>query len=463
MPDPLPLDPQADDQQLLAQVIDHYHRTLTETADARNYLIRRGITNTEAIDHFRIRFVDYSLATLLPHYYQNAGKAIRARLQGLGIMRSSSHQHFKGCIVFPIMAADGSGRVVDIYGRRLSQGLKPGSPRHRHLSEVRQGVWNVDALAGNEEVILCPSLFDALTFWNAGYRNVTCTFGPDALTDDHLTAFAKFGVRRALLMADAIAPRLLEAGIECHYLSFPPGVDANKYALKTQERAQSLRAIIAKAVRLGDDGQSVVVAESEPPIVVVKEARQPTPKPPPPQPAASCLPLCVDDDQKLLAQVIDYYCCTLKESTEGLNYLRSRGVTVGEAIDRFRIGYANRTLGLKLPVKQLKAGKRIRTHLQQLGLMRGSGHEHFAGCVTFPITTPDGSGRIVDIYGRKTGTHLRKGTPLDMYLSEQRRGVWNVEGLAVSDQVILCSSLFDALTFWNAGYRYVTCTLGPMP
>lgn len=83
-------------------------------------------------------------------------------------------------------------------------------------------------------------------------------------------------------------------------------------------------------------------------------------KPSRPQPAASCLPLCVDDDQKLLAQIIDYYCRTLKETTEGLGYLRSRGVTVGEAIGRFRIGYSNRTLGLKLPVKQLKASKQIR-------------------------------------------------------------------------------------------------------
>ena len=55
------------------------------------------------------------------------------------------------------------------------------------------------------------------------------------------------------------------------------------------------------------------------------------------------------DDQKLLAQVADYYHRTLKETTEGLDYLRGRGVTVGEAIDRFRIGYANRTLGYRVP------------------------------------------------------------------------------------------------------------------
>ena len=109
-------------------------------------------------------------------------------------------------------------------------------------------------------------------------------------------------------------------------------------------------------------------------------------------------------------------------NTEGLDYLRSRGVTVGEAIDRFRIGYANRTLGLKLPVKQNKTGKQIRTRLHQLGLYRDTGREHFCGCVTFPITTADGTGQIADIYGRKTRDDLRKGTPLHMHLSERAAG-----------------------------------------
>lgn len=105
------------------------------------------------------------------------------------------------------------------------------------------------------------------------------------------------------------------------------------------------------------------------------------------------------DDPKLLAQVVDYYHRTLKETSEGLDYLRRRGITVGEAVDRFRIGYANRTLGPKLPHMRLKAGKHIRSRLQQVGIYRGSGHEHYNGCVTFPVTAPDGSGRIVNVYG----------------------------------------------------------------
>ena len=108
------------------------------------------------------------------------------------------------------------------------------------------------------------------------------------------------------------------------------------------------------------------------------------------------------DDQKLLAQVIDFYHRALKETTEGLDYLRSRGVTVGEAIDRFRIGYANRTLGLTLPTRPVKAGQAIRTRLRQIGIYRGTAREHLNGCVVFPITAADGSGQVVDIYGRKT-------------------------------------------------------------
>ena len=42
MPDTV-FDPQADDEQLLAQVVDHYHRTLTESTEGLNDLIGRAL------------------------------------------------------------------------------------------------------------------------------------------------------------------------------------------------------------------------------------------------------------------------------------------------------------------------------------------------------------------------------------------------------------------------------------
>ena len=179
---------------------------------------------------------------------------------------------------------------------------------------------------------------------------------------------------------------------------------------------------------------------------------------------AEPLPLDVDaDDQKLLAQVIDYYHATLKNSTEALDYLKKRGITNSEVITQFKLGYADRTLGKLLPIKanSRPAPATILHRLEQSGPDRASGHEHFAGCITFPTFAGDGTSRIVDLYGKKTlGTKLRKGTPMDMFLTSERHGVWNVQAMTASPEMVLCPSVFDALTFWSHGYRNVSCTFG---
>ncbi|MDB5341901.1 MAG: primase [Schlesneria sp.] len=167
------------------------------------------------------------------------------------------------------------------------------------------------------------------------------------------------------------------------------------------------------------------------------------------------------DDQKLLAQIVDFYQRTLKNSSEALDFLRKQGITNPDCIEHFRIGYANRTLGKVLPSKERKSGREIRSRLQTLNLFRASsGHEHFNGSVVFPIYSPDGTGRIVDLYGHKIGSWLRQGTLIDLFMMTERTGVWNIEGFGIKDEVILCESLFDALLLWSHGYRNVTSLFG---
>jgi DNA primase len=84
-------------------------------------------------------------------------------------------------------------------------------------------------------------------------------------------------------------------------------------------------------------------------------------------------PVKVADDQEALKQVVNYYHETLKESPEALRYLESRGLTHPEMIGHFKIGFANRTLGYRLPEKNRKAGAEIRGRLQALGVLRESG------------------------------------------------------------------------------------------
>ena len=96
------------------------------------------------------------------------------------------------------------------------------------------------------------------------------------------------------------------------------------------------------------------------------------------------------DDQALLAETIDYYHERLKQSPEALRFLAKRGINDEAMIEHFRIGFADRTLGLRLPEKNRKAGGEIRARLQKIGLWRESGHEHFNGSVVIPIITPSG-------------------------------------------------------------------------
>ncbi len=163
-------------------------------------------------------------------------------------------------------------------------------------------------------------------------------------------------------------------------------------------------------------------------------------------------------DQALLEQLTDFYHQTLLESPEALAYLEKRGIGDPELIRRFRLGYANRTLGYRLPPKAFKAGAEIRGTLQKLGVLRKSGHEHLTGSLVVPIL--DDAGQVVQLYGRKLRDNLRKGTVYHLYLPGPHRGVFNRTALDGQPEIILCESLIDALTFIAAGFENVTTSYG---
>ncbi len=177
------------------------------------------------------------------------------------------------------------------------------------------------------------------------------------------------------------------------------------------------------------------------------------------------LPFKIDNDndkstgsQALLNQVIDFYHETLKQSSEGMDYLHRRSLKNTEMIDRFKLGLCNRTLCYRLPDSSRQTGKEIRGKLIQLGILRESGHEHFVGSLIIPIFSEDGS--VLEIYGRKVHNDLRKDTILHLYLPGSHRGVWNFSCLAENKEIILCEALIDALTFWCYGFHNVTSSYG---
>lgn len=244
------LDPSGD---LLAQVVAYYHDTLKNTPDAIAYLHHRGITNPAVVDQFRVGFADRSLGLNLPLKQVQAGATIRSRLQELGLFRASGHEHFRGSITFPI--TDGS-TVVNLYGRKVQEHLRKGTPLHLNLND--RGVWNVEGLT--DEIVLCSSLWDAVTFWNHGYRNVTTMFGQNALTDDLLNAIRG---KRVMTTSETVTDKLMTAGIETFLIRLPIGLDVNAYARQVDDPADALGALIRKAEWIGNRA-TVAVSSPDP-------------------------------------------------------------------------------------------------------------------------------------------------------------------------------------------------------
>ncbi|MGC2671860.1 MAG: CHC2 zinc finger domain-containing protein, partial [Candidatus Acidiferrum sp.] len=270
---PAPVSREVDDGALLLQVTRYYHETLKQTPEAQQYLLKRGLTSSEMIEHFQLGFANRTLGYGLPQKDRTTGAELRGRLQRVGILRQSGHEHFNGSVVIPIF--NRQGEVVQMYGRKITRetALREGTPVHMYLPGPHRGVWNEEALAASKEIILCEALIDALTFWCAGFRHVTASYGVNGFTDDHRAMFKKYGTQRIYIAYDrddageraaqSLAEELMAMGIECFRVQFPKNMDANDYALKVTPATKSLGMLLGKAAWLGK-GQRPTVAVSEP-------------------------------------------------------------------------------------------------------------------------------------------------------------------------------------------------------
>ena len=286
----LPFDPAATDAELLAQVVDFYHDRLLKTPDALDYLRGRGIYHEEAVERFRLGFADRTLGLRIPEANRKAGAEIRTRLQSLGLMRESGHEHFSGSVVLPIFTA--GGEIGEMYGRKITPHLRKGTPLHLYLQGPHEGIWNADAL--NEgELILCEAPFDALTFWVNGFKNVTFIYGTEGFTDELFDAIRARQVRRVRIAYDADdagnraaardAERFLTHGIEVYRVKFPHGMDANEYAQKVTPPKKSLQAALNAAEWIGGTSSHTRAgassSESLAALLAADEKKQPEPTP----------------------------------------------------------------------------------------------------------------------------------------------------------------------------------------
>ena len=191
-------------QRLLERVCEYYQHTFHEDLRGRNYLSEvRKISDPKLYEIFRIGFCNGTIFKTVSEKGEYADA-----LRELGIITSNNREFFEGCVVFPLL--DEESRVVSFYGRRLASepvsqltGNRPtGQPAHLYLKGPHRGLFNGQALKLYPEIILTESIIDALSVYQAGFKNVIALYGLNGLTSDHLMRFKRSNTSKIILLMD---------------------------------------------------------------------------------------------------------------------------------------------------------------------------------------------------------------------------------------------------------------------
>ncbi len=242
------------DHELMRHVCGFYHQTFCNDAKAMQYLQRRCCFHPEAVKLFQIGYANRTLGYRVPSGTAE-GRKLKERLQRLGVLRASGHEHLNGSVVFPLL--DGNGNVAQMYGRKVRDDLREGTPSHLYLEKPLGGVWNGQSLVHQKEILLCEAILDALTLWCAGFRNVTTIYGTNNFTDELWAWLAKIKPERIILCFDndaagneaatRYAPRLAEMGMTVLRAKPPPDRDVNELACESGQPQAALALMLERS------------------------------------------------------------------------------------------------------------------------------------------------------------------------------------------------------------------------
>ncbi len=178
--------------QLLARVVEHYKKALSASPKAHAYLESRGFESKELWDAFGLGFCD---GTLL-HSVPKTGDT-RQALIDLGVLNDKGREHFLDCVVVPLEHPEQG--IVGLYGRRISKSAKV---KHLYLPGPKRGVFNWQSLSETRTAYLCEGVWDALSLWAVGTRNVSCLYGSGSMPADLERLLRASSVRELRLCLD---------------------------------------------------------------------------------------------------------------------------------------------------------------------------------------------------------------------------------------------------------------------
>lgn len=184
----------ADDQGLLAAVVGFYRDALVGSLEVAGWLEGYRIADARGVERFGLGVSDRTFGLAVgPRDRDRDG--VRDRLQHLGVLRESGHEHFRGCVTVPIV--DAAGVVVQVFGRTIGDDSRWVAGSRRWLPGARRGVWNLAGIDG--EVIVTDGIVDALSCWSYGFESVTAADGPNGFDDELTAALVERNVKRVVV------------------------------------------------------------------------------------------------------------------------------------------------------------------------------------------------------------------------------------------------------------------------
>lgn len=252
----------AEERELLFQTLDYYCTNLKQNRSALSYLQTRKIGSEESISKFKIGYSDGSLGKILPSRQSIVGQRAREVLKEFGFFAESGQEYFRARIVIPIFTKE--KELCGMYGRRIFTSKNVGISNHLYLPGKHLGIWNEEDAFEKKELILCESILDALTFWENGIRNVTCSYGIEGFTETLFERILEKQTRKIYIAYDADAAgdkgaasvyqRFKDKGILIHRVLLPLGMDVNEVAVRSEEVQDTLLGLLEESVALTEEG-----------------------------------------------------------------------------------------------------------------------------------------------------------------------------------------------------------------
>ena len=183
------------------KIISAYQEALYRTPRAHKYVTQDlGFSDESLLAEFSVGFCDRKFPLELPPTGTLEGEMVRGFYERLGIINGATgHEAFRGMIFVPLF--NNNAELIGGYGQRVEK--YPLAQRGDTLWCLEHGVegyfFNQQILGSYDQIVLCESPFDVLSFSLGGVTNSISLLDFTYFDDEHLCQLLEHDVREVTL------------------------------------------------------------------------------------------------------------------------------------------------------------------------------------------------------------------------------------------------------------------------